>query len=43
MAGFIVTLFALDANELRVMSKHAIDGPHVQIAKRILNSLLSTS
>lgn len=41
IAGFIVTLFALDDLTLGIMSKHVLDGPHVDLARRLLHRQLN--
>lgn len=41
MAGFSVNIFSSDGLSLSVMSKHSLDGPHVLIAKRILDFSVS--
>lgn len=42
LAGFVVTLFSLDGKSLGVVTKHVVEGPHVDIAYHILESMLST-
>lgn len=41
MAGFVVTLFSTDDRTLRCMTKHALEGPHVEMAVAVLDGLLS--
>nr|CCC93926.1 conserved hypothetical protein [Trypanosoma congolense IL3000] len=41
MAGFVVTLFSLDGNSIGIASKHVVEGPHVDIARCVLEKLLS--
>lgn len=41
MAGFVATLFSLDGVRLQCMSKHALEGPHVDIAAALLDECLS--
>ncbi|ORC85513.1 uncharacterized protein TM35_000341250 [Trypanosoma theileri] len=42
MAGFTVTLFSLDGESVGVSTKHVVEGPHVDVARRVLNNLLNT-
>ncbi|CBZ26549.1 conserved hypothetical protein [Leishmania mexicana MHOM/GT/2001/U1103] len=39
MAGFIVTIFSLDGMRLEMMSKHVLDGPHVDAARELLEKV----
>lgn len=41
MGGFSVCLFSLDGVAVSIMSKHVLAGPHVEMAKTILNGMLS--
>ncbi|KAH9577984.1 RNA ligase T4 Rnl1 [Trypanosoma melophagium] len=41
MAGFTVTLFSLDGESVGVATKHVVEGPHVDVARRVLDSLLN--
>ena len=42
MAGFLVHVFSLDGICLVVMSKHSLDGPHVELARSILSRTYPT-
>ncbi|KAH8620549.1 RNA ligase AAA domain [Trypanosoma vivax] len=41
MAGFVVTLFSLDGEHVDICTKHVVEGPHVDIARDVLNAELS--
>ncbi|KEG13165.1 hypothetical protein DQ04_01181190 [Trypanosoma grayi] len=41
MAGFTVTCFSLDGESVSIATKHVVEGPHVDVARRILCSSLS--
>lgn len=43
MAGFAVSLFSDDGEQLSIMSKHCVDGQHVEIAKRVFYASTSAA
>ncbi|CCW70101.1 unnamed protein product [Phytomonas sp. Hart1] len=41
LAGFVVTLFSLDGETLGCMSKHVVEGPHVELSRSLLDEVLT--
>lgn len=43
IAGFAISVFSEDGERLSIMSKHSVDGPHVEIARGVLYSSTSST